>query len=183
MISLLKAVLPSSVTVEGKTYKIKTDFQYWLNFSLKCQKGKIHSYSDFDYLYVDDIPENRQKGFNELIKFCNPEKALPRKIGNTNKTILDFEIDSDLIYAAFFEQYNIDLCNVNLHLHWYKFNALFDALHDTKLNEIMSYRAFDEFDKTDYKKAMVKMRQAWELDSKLTEEEKKDLEKFDSLLK
>lgn len=181
MIDLTKKCLPSSVEVEGKFYKIHTDFQYWLNFSLMRKKGEIKLLTDCDYLYIHDIPENRNEGIKKLIEFCEIKKELPRAISGSNKLLIDFEIDSDLIYSAFYENYGIDLVDSKLHLHWFKFNALFDGLHRTKLNEVMSYRGYDETDKTSYEKSLIKLRQAWELPAILSDEEKKALTYFDSL--
>lgn len=183
MIDLTKKILPSAVEVEGRFYKIKTDFQYWLNFALKRKKGEIKFLSDCDFLYLNEIPENREKGIEKLIEFCDSRNELPRAISGSGKILIDFELDSDLIYSAFLEVYGIDLIDSDLHLHWFKFNALFDSLHGTKLNEVMGYRGFDENDKTSYEKSMIRMRQAWEIPAVLSEEERKALDDFDSKLK
>lgn len=177
MIDLTKKVLPSAVVVDGTYYKIKTDFRSWLRFShiIKQDKSLL---TDFDYLYEDKIPEDRQEGINALCDFYSAKNILPRRITNNEETecIVDYDIDSDFIYAAFYEQYGIDLLTVSLH--WHIFHALFYALHTTKLNDIIGYRVYQGDDKE-----LLEMRQQWELFAGHTEESKQAIEEFDALLK
>ena len=54
-----------------------------------------------------------------------------------------FEYDDGMIFAAFYDQYGIDLNDIE-YLHWWKFKAMFDALKaDNEIVKIMSYRATD----------------------------------------
>ena len=85
------------------------------------------------------------------------------------------------MYAAFYEQYGIDLLKVNLH--WHQFNALLNGLHGTKLDDVIAFRVFEPNDKSTYEQYMRKMQQAWELETELTQEEQEALERFDALLK
>lgn len=183
MIDLSKKILPTSIEVAGSFYKIKTDFQHWIRFGCALKNKEIVKYNDADFLYDGKIPENRILGFAELIAFLRPERPLPRatSVKSNNKTIVDYEVDANLIYSAFYEQYKIDLLDEKLHLHWWKFNALFDGLHGTKLNEIMSYRCFDENDKTTEKQNLIELRQAWEIEEPLSDEEQKALDEFNAI--
>lgn len=55
----------------------------------------------------------------------------------------DFEQDADLIYAAFWGQYGIDLAEVDF-LHWWKFRALFLNLDEQQqISRIMGWRTAD----------------------------------------
>ncbi len=55
----------------------------------------------------------------------------------------DLERDADLIYAAFWGQYGIDLAEVEF-LHWWKFRALFLNLDEhQQISKIMGYRTVD----------------------------------------
>lgn len=183
---LTKITLPSSVEVEGSFYAIKTDFRYWLMFArlLENEKAVI---DEADFLYKDEIPQDKKAGFQKLLEFYSPKKELPRNLGGgSSEKVMDYDIDADLIYAAFYEVYKLDLMEVDKNghfkeLHWHKFQALFAGLHNTKLNEIIGYRCYDENDKTDYKANMKKLKQMWTLPTKMTEEDKKDLDKFNAL--
>lgn len=60
----------------------------------------------------------------------------PRKA----KQLISYVKDDALIYAAFMQQYGIDL--VESELHWHKFRALLDGLtEDTQLVKVMRYRS------------------------------------------
>ena len=102
--------------------------------------------------------------------------------------MLDYVIDSQLIFAAFWEQYGIDLTATDenghfLQMHWHKFLALLAGLHGTKLNDVMGWRCWKGDTKTDYGKAMQNLRNAWALPEASEEREQvqKDLDSFNSL--
>ena len=183
MISLNKALLPSSVKIDGIFYAIHTDFQYFLNF-LKITKEEVIPLNAIDFMFVSEIPGNKQKAFDALINFTYPKKEIPRTEHSTdNKEILlDYDVDADLIYSAFYEKYKIDLCDESLHLHWYKFQALLNGLTGTKLNDVMSYRAFKPKGKTDdYQKEMLRLKKAWRIEEQLTEKEKLMVDEFEKV--
>ena len=182
MIELKKAGLPETVEVDGSLYAIHTSFKYFLRF-IELLATKDAKPQDFDFMYERQKPANRESGLLALIQFCNPPQILPRtdKLeGNTDKAV-DYAIDADYIFAAFMERYGIDL--VENEMHWYKFHALFKGLHDTKLNEIIGYRLWENTSgKRDaYTRQMEKMRAAWELPPENGEEDE-DLKAFEALL-
>ena len=178
MIDLKKAGLPESVEVEGSLYYIQTSFKYWLRFlELLEHKGIIPN--DFDFMYKGIKPSNRENGLLALMSFCNPPSLLPRFQESENgEKAVDYIIDADYIYSAFLEQYSIDL--ISSDMHWYKFQALFKGLHDTKLNEIIGYRLYEHTGgkKDSYVRQMEKLRSVWELpmDSDENDEDIKDFE-------
>ena len=178
MIDLKKAGLPESIEVEGSLYYIQTSFKYWLRF-LELLENKDIAPNDFDFMYKGSKPSNKQDGILALIQFCNPPELLPRLQENgSGGKVVDYIIDADYIYAAFLEQYGIDL--ISSDMHWYKFQALFKGLHETKLNEIIGYRLYEYTGgkKDDYVRQMEKLRSAWELpiESDENDEELKDFE-------
>lgn len=184
MIDLTKKVLPDSVMVSGKSHKVKTDFQYWLMLEIRLGKGEIRRLDDADFLYDGEIPEDRQAGLDALVGFLRPRRELPRDMGGSCPRLLDYELDADLIYSAFYEQYGLDLVDKSLHLHWHKFRALLEGLHSTRLNDIMGYRSFDDGKKETYESTMKKLRAAWELPEviSMSEEEKKMADDFEKML-
>lgn len=186
MLDLRKAVLPSSVEVEGELYSIHTDFRFWINLSIALEENPTQDITFFDYLYVNKKPQNRQAGINALISFLAPKKELPRADGSVStEKIFDYKLDSRFIFAAFLEQYNIDLFDEKLRLHWHKFLGLLDGLHDTKLNEIMGHRAWKKTGKYDPDKENRRLKEMWEIreEIELTEEEKAEEEAFFSKIK
>ncbi len=190
MINLSKVKLPDCIEAAGSFYHIKTDFRSWLNFSrIVNTKGAV--VDDVDFIYTDTIPpaETKKEAFENLLEFFQPKHKLPRSTGAGEASrgkILDYEIDADLIYAAFFEQYGIDLLAVDEHghavpIHWHIFLALLSGLHNTKLNDIMSWRSWTGDTKTEYGKQMQKLRNAWELPEDDDEKIQEDLDKFNEL--
>lgn len=190
MIDLSKVKLPDCIEAAGSFFTIKTDFRSWLNFSrIVNTKGAV--VDDVDFIYTDTIPpaENKKEAFEKLLEFFQPKTPLPRPIGESSGgKVLDYEIDADLIYAAFYEQYGIDLLETDKHghavqIHWHRFLALLSGLHNTKLNEVMSWRSWTGDTKTEYGKQMQKLRNAWELPEEKDEKVQEDLEKFNKLFK
>mgnify|MGYP004642463365 FL=1 len=82
---LTKKILPSAVEVDGIFYPVKTDHFYWFNFARLIKKEV--SAADFDFLYEDEKPADRQKGFASLCGFFAPKKELPRVNGIQEKEI------------------------------------------------------------------------------------------------
>ena len=178
--------LPDHVSAGGKFFLIHTDFRKWLGFS-EFAKDKEIILDDLNYLYVDEVPpkELQKEAFDGLLKFFNPQQDLPRATGKTEK-ILDYTIDSQLIYAAFMEQYGIDLTETDeqghyKEMHWHKFLALLSGLHSTKLNEVMSWRCWEGDTKSEYGKQMAKLKAAWELPPDNQKEIDEALEAFNNL--
>ena len=182
MIELKKTRLPESVEVDGSLYAINTSFKYFLRF-IELLGDKEAKPKDFDFMYKSKKPQARESGLIALVQFCNPPQFLPRtdKLESSGEKAVDYAIDADYIFAAFMERYGIDL--VESDMHWYKFQALFKGLHDTKLNEIIGYRLWENTSgKRDaYTRQMEKLKSAWELPQE-SDEEDEDLKAFEALL-
>lgn len=176
MFTLQKAKLPQAIEVGGSFYKIHTNYKYFLRFR-ELLSTKTAGIKDFDFMYIDKVPPSRLEGIRALCEFMNPPQELPRIRGNNSERVLDYEIDAPYIYAAFMEQYGIDL--IDTRLHWYKFVALLRGLHDTELNRIINARLYKPSGKNnEYDKAQQKQHEAW----KLPEAEEPD-EALDEFLK
>lgn len=182
MFSIRKTLLPSAIEVDGRSYSIKTDFHWWLQFHYLIKSESIKSFTDIDFLYSGRKPNDRIKGYEELLKFLNPEKKIPRAINTepSNVIVYDYELDAGLIYSAFMEQYGIDLFESNMH--WWKFLELFNGLHNTRFNEITSIRCFKKDDKQSYEDSMLELQRMWSIETEESEEKiKRDLEKFNQI--
>lgn len=175
--------LPSAVTVNGRDFFIKTDYRSWLEFDRILREKGIEKISYGDLLdtvlesqempYMDELEEL----FGGILKFYASENPLPKYSSGGNR-VLDYLIDSDYIYAAFIEQYGIDLCEVK-ELHWHKFLALIRSISEnTMLGKIMSYRGYKNSSKS-YEAQMKELKYSWELPMIYTEEEKEQMKEFD----
>ena len=93
-----------------------------------------------------------------------------------HKNVYSFEYDEPLIFAAFYQQYGIDLTVTRMH--WWKFKALFDALtEDTKFVKVMGYRSMDLKDSkmpADRLKHYKNLQEIYKLPRSLSEQQKLD---------
>lgn len=172
---ILTKALPNTVTCHGRVFSVYTDYRTWMRFEIQILNWREGDDFPIDYLFKNDVPFNPD--LTDLLAFSRPYSELPRKIQDDDDiTVIDWEIDGDLIYAAILGQYGIDLYEVK-DLHWHKFLAMIKGLSEqTKLREVMQYRA--------YKKETGKnvdqyerLRSAWEI-RRTTAEEDQELREF-----
>lgn len=151
MINLLYEKYPCEVTVEGKSYPVYTDFRDWAAFfdmredtSFKKEDIILCAFSWFK----DDIPNDKNKGFQALMDFAACKDMSCKSYDNKTdkskvfqKPVISYLYDCEYILGAFHQAYNIDLNSIE-YMHWYKFNALIKSLpEDTSLKQRMMYRS------------------------------------------
>ena len=167
MIDLTKAKLPEAIEIGGLFYRIHTDFRYFIRLG-QLLRGKDIKPSDCDFMFIQELPPDKIEGIKALIAFMNPPHILPRKSKreDAGAPVLDYTLDANLIYAAFMQQYHIDLSTELLH--WHQFSALLAGLRDTKLNDVIGFRLWENTSgkKDDYTRAMQKLHDAWEIEVK-----------------
>lgn len=168
--------------VNGKAYAIYTDFRVWMRFCLEFEAFRDGGYEgvmDISYLFKNLLPEfEKPEDYQTIIDFAYPQNVVPRGIQDAEERILDFRIDSDYIYSAFMQDYKIDLCEAKMH--WHKFKALLNGISEnTRLCQIMGYRSYTGEQVENHDKIYKKLKNAWELPKKLTEEEKHQNEEFE----
>ena len=130
-------------------------------------------------VFGDNVPEDINAAKDFLLWFYRggvPLSETEEKDENSDaepylesRRVYDFEYDSDYIFAAFMEQYGIDLSEARMH--WWKFRALFRGLHDCKITEIMGYRGAEiTDDMPDSRKCfLLDMQEMYELPVSLAE--------------
>lgn len=180
MIDLTQSSLPNTVNVNGREYSIYTDFRVWLRFERALKNSHGEGVLDISYLFKNERPI--YTNIKSLLEFCRPKRDLPRPVRGTSSdaVVLDFDVDADLIYAAFIQQYGIDLIDVP-ELHWHKFLALLHGLKGTRLDEVMGYRCYERQKNKDID-PYEELRDAWAIEPALTPDEEADLEAFNALL-
>lgn len=150
--NLLIDLLPTIVNIDNKEYEINSDFRTSILFELLMQDNSI---DDGDKLimslnlYYQEIPPKKywKEATEKILWFYRCGKDLitskGKGKGKSDIKIYNFEYDDDYIYAAFMDQYGIDLQDIE-ELHWWKFKAMFKSLkEDNKIVEIMRYRSMD----------------------------------------
>ena len=148
MTNILLDILPETVDIDGIEYRINSDFRISILFELLMQDdelGKRQKLVQGLQLYYPEIPHNVTMAVDKMIWFyrCGKETGNGGHGSGSGraKQIYSFEYDDDYIYAAFLEQYGIDLQDIE-ELHWWKFRALFRGLsEDTEFVKIMGYRS------------------------------------------
>lgn len=148
--NLLIDSLPDTVMVDGREFLFRTDFRISIMFELLIGDPELTPQEKLQQtllLYYDEIPANHDMAIEQVLDFYACGKQGKRhgsgKKSEIKSPIYSFEHDDGLIFSAFYDQYGIDLNDID-YLHWWKFKAMFDALKsDNEIVKIMSYRATD----------------------------------------
>ena len=146
--NLLIEKLPKTVWIGGAEVPINWGFRTSVKFEILMQsdvEDKDKFLKGLQLYYGDDLPENINGAIEQMLWFYqggdHPEtsKKGAQSRGN-GKQAYSFEYDDDYLYAAFLDQYGIDLNEIE-DLHWWKFRALMKSLRkDMSIVEIMGYR-------------------------------------------
>ena len=168
MLDLKYRGLPNAIEACGQVFLLNTDFRPWLQYPGILKEG-------LQELFINRVPPLlTQEVVKQLDCFYMPPSELPRSSG-TGMPLVDWDLDADLIYAAFMQAYGIDLIKASLH--WHKFLALFSALpEETLMVKIMSYRAYTGQDKD-----ILELKSKWALPERLNEEEQQAVDEFNEL--
>ena len=182
MIDLTNKGLPNVITIDGKPFSIFTDFRVWMKFEISVVHSKLEGDSQVEigYLFKNERPTFCN--IEDLYVFSRPKNVLPRDFGHGSDVIaLDYEIDSDLIYAAFLGQYGIDLVDID-ELHWHKFLALLRGLNDsTLLHQVMQYRCYEKTTQKDVD-PYERLRSMWEIEY-ITKAEQEEIDEVNAMFK
>ena len=185
---------PQFAEVDGKRYKINTDFRV----AIECNEiGFDESIGDYEralaiiYKIFGDEGlsdnENHEKLLELATKFLSCGKELDKE--QKGEIDMDFVEDMDYIEASFMSDYNIDLANVEMH--WWKFYNLINGLSNSEmgnccvLNRIRNLRTYDTKDIKDPKQ-LEKIKEAQRQVAlkpknkkiKVTSEQQKNIDNF-----
>lgn len=150
--NLLIDLLPTTVNIDKKEYEINSDFRTSILFELLMQDSSIEDRDKVIMglnLYYQEIPPKKcwREATEQILWFyrCGKDLITSKRKGKgkSDIKIYSFEYDDDYIYAAFMDQYGIDLQDIK-ELHWWKFKAMFKSLkEDNQIVKIMGYRSMD----------------------------------------
>lgn len=192
MFSLLLDELPTTVTIDNTIYKINSNFRVSILFELMMLDNELTEEEKITTaleLYYPVIPTDLNKAIEEIIKFysCGSNSSDSKGNGSSYKSyndVYNFEYDSEYIYSAFMDQYNIDLNSIN-YLHWWKFKAMFKSLkEDNLISKIISYRSIDLSEiKDDEEKARYKkLKELYKLPSQYEKEDNEKIKEIEEML-
>ena len=135
--------LPESVTIGGVEYQINSGFRASIQFEILVQEEAEEDQlleQMLEIYYGDQIPPDIFQAVEKALWFYAGGSLDQNNTNQRERSQpYSFEYDWDYIYAAFLEQYGVDLYETELH--WWKFKAMFAALNDkVKFSEIIGYR-------------------------------------------
>lgn len=161
MNALYSGKLPQTVTVEGVEYPIKCGFKDVLEIAAMLSDPEVPDSARGDFavrMFYIICPDNFYEALEAMkFFFSGGRKEI---LSDFSNPVFDFEADAELIYAAFFETYGIDLSSSDMH--WWKFRALFSGLSsETEFMRVVGIRSFDSSDVTDpERKAQIRKMKA-----------------------
>lgn len=154
--------LPTEIFISGKPVPIASDFRTWILFEQlnldktlsedqKAEKSLRLVFPDLMHIPLNEPKQiierlmwfyrggDRQQNEYQLREQKRSEAR--QNAGDETSTLYyDYDFDADYIYAAYMQQYGVDLSTSTMH--WWKFRAMFAGLTDkTKFVQIMGYRA------------------------------------------
>lgn len=189
--NMLIDILPTSVEIEGVEYEINTDFRTSMLFELLMQDNEVEDKEKMLgalQLYYPVVPRNIKEAVEQILWFyrCGKDIVKSKGVGKGKKAngIYSFEFDDDYIYAAFLDQYNIDLQDIE-DLHWWKFRALFKSLkEDNEIVKIMGYRSMDlrKIKDKNEKEHYKKMQELYKLPERINKDEQEKLDEVKKAL-
>ena len=144
--NILTEKLPEHINVSGTPVKIHTDFRLYIKAMGLLGAGNRSQLAEVLDMLIAEPEKVNKANINEcitaLMEFIEHSKVKTEGTGKSATKCFDFEYDAERIYAAFLQQYNIDLSVCDMH--WWMFKALFDGLsEETQLVKVMQYRAMD----------------------------------------
>lgn len=188
---------PEYVKVNGRKYKIRTDFRIAIRCNEIAQDNTIGRYERalaIIYTLYEDGLENKED-YIKLLELAQKYLGCGKEIEKSDEEPdMDYTEDMDYIEASFMSDYHIDLTNTKMH--WWKFNNLMNGLSNSELgnccvlNRIRNLRTYDTKNIKDYKerckvekaKKMVALKRN-KKENNLTEEQLKSIKMLDEILK
>lgn len=170
--------LPEEVCIDGVSYAVNTDFRVWIEIEELLSSSEINIFERIQKVlclcYKDKLPETLEKALNGVMQFYKCGKCEDNNnSGKSSIPILSLSEDADMIGAAFYHDYGIDLWKDKIH--WWQFYALLMSLEESdRIMQIMKYRAVDlnDIENKAQKKFYRKMKSLYRLKDKRTPDER-----------
>ena len=145
-----------SESVNGReiTIPVNTDFRTWMKFERLITDSRIPEdklvITALKLIFPKRLPCDISQAVIFMLEFYRCGREIPESSGTVmleSRLSYSFDHDFPMIAAAFMEKYGIDLWDIP-YMHWWKFRALFSALHDCRFTEICSYRISDPYEES-----------------------------------
>ena len=185
--NIIQHALPTSINLSGARAPIRSDFRVWMEIEQLYQnayngpKERVLMALMLCYEHPENINDFSEavSGLLWFFRCGIPTDPRLAKMAEQKafKRIYDYEQDAEYIYAAFLEQYGVDLCDIE-YLHWWKFKAMFHALSEDRfISKIMAYRNtnLSEINDKEARNRIAQKQALYRLRDGKSEEEKADM--------
>ncbi|MEK0285915.1 bacteriophage Gp15 family protein [Caldifermentibacillus hisashii] len=152
--------LTDTVEIDGKTYKLDLSFDNVLRLIDMLNDKQLDDITQIEtglYMLLGvelDYPiDKKEEIFYQIFYETigkEVEENIPVDIGGNpmpakkEEKVYSIKQDAPYIYASFYQDYGIDLYEMQGKLHWEKFKALLEGLRpDTKFKEIVNIRTME----------------------------------------
>ena len=192
MRNLIFDTLPITVEIDGNTVPVAWGYRQMILIEIEMFSDNSEAQKLLNALnifYLGQIPDNRKEAVEKLLWFYRCGEESKRQGGSRRQRkdrAYDFEEDANLFYAAYLQQYGINLrATNNADLHWWEFVALMESLSEqTRLAKVMYWRTADLQGLSKSEKAHIqKMRKIYELKKKETADHRISLAKRNADMK
>lgn len=180
--NILIDILPTSVEIDNEQYEINSNFRNCIMFETLMQDDEVNEYDKILTaleLFYPVIPTNLQEAVDKIMWFYAGDTIKSNSVGKgvtKSEQQYNYEYDADYIFAAFLDQYGIDLNEIE-YMHWWKFKALFKNLkEDNLIVKIMQYRSIDlrKIKDKEEQKRYKELKELYKIPVSKTEIEKKN---------
>lgn len=179
MLQLSIENLAVSIIVDNRELSVSTDFRDWIKADLIMkdkqipEEAKLPLICQYIGLDVSRFRGNAEDLWAGIFTFyvCE-QQAKPDIGGGSKETAYRFDYDWWLIYAAFQQQYQINLLTADLH--WFEFKALLDGLtEETQFIKVVQARLRDTTKlKGEEKQQAEKLKRYWRVPDEEAEQER-----------
>ena len=151
---------PEYAEIDGKKYKINTDFRY----AIECDRisrdatiGDLERSLAIIYTLFGEDGINTPEHYEKLLEMAKKYLLCGKEYESNDEPDMDYIQDMDYIEASFMSDYHIDLTDTTMH--WWKFTNLMNGLSNSEfgdccvLNRVRNLRNFDTKDIKDKKEA------------------------------
>lgn len=159
--------LPKSACIDGVEYPIGYGYRSMMAAEIEMFDPKNSDeqrlLNALNLFYLENVPPNRDKAVDFMLWFhrCGEPAKTGGAAKRKSKRGYCFLKDAPLIYAAFRQQYGINLRETkSIDLHWWEFSAMFEALDEnTRMAKVMYWRTCDMKGMGKEQKAFIKKMQ------------------------
>ena len=179
MLAISQEELPTSIIADDLEIPVSADFRSWIKADLIMKDRQIPKeaklpvicqYIDLDLTDLDVTIPDLWAG---IFKFYMCEQEPRGEVASDSRaTAYRFDCDWWLIYAAFIQQYGINLLTADLH--WFEFRALLDGLTEqTQFIKVVQARLRDTSRLKGEEKAQAeKLKRYWKVPDDSAQEER-----------